>query len=73
MTGLIMSMGRVITSAGFTGFGFQGIGVGDTITESGFTAITHHDKSGALISGADCGLPTLAPFKAKVTTLLQHS
>ena len=37
-------MDRAITSAGFIGFGFQGIGVGGIITESGSTGITHRDK-----------------------------
>jgi len=41
VTGLITSMGRAITSAAFTGCGFQGIGVGITTTESGSTATTH--------------------------------
>ena len=36
-----ISMGRAITSVALTGFGFQGIGVGVTNKESGFTATTH--------------------------------
>ena len=46
-------MAQAITSAGSTGFGFQDIGVGGTITEFGSTAITHHAKSAHLLNWDD--------------------
>ena len=37
-------MGQATMLAALTGFGFQDIGVGGIITESGSTGITHRDK-----------------------------
>ena len=51
VTGLIMSMGRVITSVALTGFGFQDIGVGIIITNTGSTAITRLAKRTAFLLG----------------------
>ena len=46
-------MAQATTSVGFIGFGFQDIGAGITITESGSTAITHHAKSAHLLNWDD--------------------